>query len=459
MVKKIKDLSGNDFISPTYGSRYMAHSIPKYEIPENSLPGNVAYQLIHDELNLDGKPAQNLASFVTTWMEPEAEKLIHQSLNLNLADEDEYPHVIKMEERCVNMLARLLNSEYAVGTATIGSSEAVMLAGLAMKWNWKQRRQKAGLPTDKPNIVMGENVQVVWEKFARYFDVEPHFIPVHPGRYVINAKEVLNAVDENTIGVCAILGSTFTGEFEPIEEINHALEKLKEEQGLDIPLHIDAASGGFVAPFIYPDLKWDFRLSRVVSINISGHKYGLVYPGIGWVIWRDQESLPEELVFHVNYLGGNMPTFTLNFSRPATGVVAQYYNLIRLGVEGYTNIMRNLKYTSDYIYDEIEKYDIFEIVSNKESLPLVAWRVKENTSFDAFELSASLREKGWIVPAYTMPPNAQEVSVLRVVVREHLSLDMAENLIEDIKRCVDELDKHNKNTPIITSKQKSQKIC
>ena len=421
-----------------------------------------AYQLIHDELSLDGKPCQNLASFVTTWMEPEAEKLINESLSLNLADEDEYPHVIQMEERCVNMIAKMLNVQdhhAAIGAGTIGSSEAVMLAGLAMKWNWRKRQETQGLPTDRPNLVMGENVQVVWEKFARYFDVEPHFIPIKPGRYVITPEEVIKAVDENTIGVCAILGTTFTGEFEPIEAINDALEKLKSEKGIEVPLHVDAASGGFVAPFLYPDLKWDFRLSRVTSINVSGHKYGLVYPGIGWVIWRDQKALPEELIFHVNYLGGDLPTFTLNFSRSSSGVVAQYYNLIRLGHEGYSKIMHNLKSVSDYLADELDQFEEFEIVSNKKSLPLVAWSIKSNSGFDAFDLSDKLREKGWIVPAYTMPPDAQEIAVLRVVVREHFSRDMAENFLEDVKISVKLLQKKIELTSKPDENKKLVKVC
>lgn len=459
MVKKIK---ADETLAPTYGTRYVSEPLPKYSLPEASIPGNVAYQLIHDELMLDGKPAQNLASFVSTWMEPEAEKLITENLNINLADEDEYPHIIEMEERCVNIIARLFNAkpeEKPVGVATIGSSEAVMLAGLAMKWNWKKKRQNSGLTIDKPNLVMGENVQVVWEKFARYFDVEPKFIPIEEGEYIITPEKVINTVDENTIGVCTILGTTFTGDFEPIEEINNALDKLNKEKGWDIPIHVDAASGGFVAPFLYPKLKWDFRLSRVNSINVSGHKYGLVYPGIGWVVWKNHQILPEELIFHVNYLGGDLPTFTLNFSRSSTGVVAQYYNFLRLGKEGYTNIMKNLLNTSNYIAKEIEDFEIFELTSRKNTLPLVAWKVKNNVDFDAFQLSDKLRQYGWIVPAYTMPKNAEHISVLRIVVREHLSMDLAENLINDIDRAIKELKKDVLKEEKIIIHKKSTKIC
>lgn len=462
MVRHVKDAQSNEYITPTYGSRFMIEPIPKYKIPETSIPAHIAFQLIHDELNLDGKPAQNLASFVTTWMEPEADKLLNESIKLNLADEDEYPHVIEMQKRCVNIIARLFHADHlqnSVGTGTVGSSEAVMLAGLAMKWNWRKKRQQQNLPADKPNIVMGENVQVVWEKFARYFDVEPKFIPVEEGNYSINAEKVLQRVDENTIGVCAILGSTFTGEFEPIEEINNTLIKLEAETGLDVPIHVDAASGGFVVPFIYPDLKWDFRLKKVVSINVSGHKYGLIYPGSGWVIWRNSDYLPEDLIFHVNYLGGDLPTFTLNFSRPSYAPVLQYYNFLRLGKQGYKNIMSNLKTTSDYISDEIVQLDVFDIVSNKKSLPLVAWTVRADAGFDAFQLSAKLKEYGWIVPAYSMPKNAQHINVLRVVVREHLSRDMAESLIEDIRRCVKALQSSSIKEGPNKKPKKTVKIC
>ncbi len=396
-------------------------------------------------------------------MEPEADRLIAEGMHFNLADEDEYPHTIQIQERCVNILARLFHAhddEAAVGTSTIGSSEAMMLAGLAMKWNWRKRREQAGASTAAPNLVMGENVQVCWEKFARYFDVKPRLIPVERGCYVTTPEKVVDAIDENTIGVCAILGSTFTGEFEPVEQIHDAVAATNDKYGWDIPVHVDAASGGFVAPFLYPDLRWDFRLPLVRSINVSGHKYGLVYPGIGWVIWRDRTALPEELVFHVNYLGGDMPTFNLNFSRPAAGVVAQYYNLLRLGREGYTAIMRNAKQVSDFIRHRLEAMEQFDIVSDDHSLPLIAWSVKADAGYTAFELSDKLRENGWIVPAYTMPKNATDVAVLRVVVREGMSHDVAESLVSDVQRAIRSLGaKSAAPAEPAKPKRKTAKIC
>jgi glutamate decarboxylase len=315
----------------------------------------------------------------------------------------------------------------------------VMLGGLALKWRWRAHRRKAGLPADRPNIVMGESVQVVWEKFARYFDVEPRYIPIEKGRYVLTPEDVARAVDENTIGVCAILGSTFTGEFEPVEAISDALDRVQGEKGWDIPIHVDAASGGFVAPFLYPHLRWDFRLPRVASINVSGHKYGLVYPGLGWVLWRDKAALPEELIFHVNYLGGDLPTFTLNFSRPASPVVAQYYNFLRLGREGYTRIMENLRLVTNHLAEKIEATGVCTVLGSREALPLVPFTVRADAGFTVFQLSDKLREFGWFLPAYTMPKNATDVAVMRIVVRENLSRDLADSLLADLGRAIAEL--------------------
>ncbi len=336
-------------IAPAYTGRMFTTPVPALRLPEESMDPEAAYRFIHDELMLDGSSRLNLATFVTTWMDPEAGRLMAETFDKNMIDKDEYPATAAIEQRCVCMVADLFHAEYlrdddpssAIGVSTIGSSEAVMLGGLALKWRWRQR---VGKDWDKrtPNLVMGSNVQVVWEKFCRYFDVEPRYLPMEEGRYVITPEQVIDAVDENTIGVVAILGTTYTGELEPISEICAALDKLAAGGGVDVPVHVDAASGGFVVPFLHPELKWDFRLPRVVSINVSGHKYGLTYPGIGFVVWRSAEHLPDELVFRVNYLGGDMPTFTLNFSRAGNQVVGQYYNFLRLGREGYIQVMQSL---------------------------------------------------------------------------------------------------------------------
>lgn len=422
-------------LTPTYGARALNTRIPRYELPEQEMLPRIAYSLIHDELMLDGNARLNLATFVTTWMEPEARELMAETFDKNMIDKDEYPQTAEIEQRCVNIIARLWNApehQETVGTSTLGSSEAAMLSGMALKWRWRERMKAQGKPTDSPNLVMGINVQVCWEKFARYWEVEPRFIPMANNRYHLNAEEVAKYCDENTIGVITILGSTFDGSYEPIQEIGAALDRLQTEQGLDIPIHVDAASGGFVAPFIQPDLEWDFRVPRVVSINASGHKYGLVYPGVGWAIWRDQAALPEDLIFNVNYLGGQMPTFTLNFSRPGNQIVAQYYNFLRLGREGYTRIQRSCHDTALYLSGAIAKMGPFELISDGSELPVFAWKLKEETNFSLFDLSDRLRYNGWLVPAYSMPKNCEDLIVQRIVVREGLSRDMADLLLHDM---------------------------
>jgi glutamate decarboxylase len=430
-------------ITPTYASRALTSAVPKYEIPEGEMPLAVAYNLIRDELALDGNSRLNLATFVSTWMEPEAKQLMAETFDKNMIDKDEYPQTAEIELRCVNMIARLWNAPKgaaATGCSTIGSSEAAMLGGMALKWQWRKRRQKEGKPTDKPNLVMGINVQVCWEKFCRYWEVEPRFVPMEGNRFHLNATEAIKLIDENTIGVIAIMGSTFDGSYEPVQEINDALEKLNRETSWQVPLHVDGASGGFIAPFLDPDLVWDFRLKWVKSINASGHKYGLVYPGVGWIIWRDRQELPEELIFHCNYLGGDLPNFALNFSRPGNQVVAQYYNFLRLGKEGYRQIHQACRDTALYLSGEIAKMGPFELITDGSTIPVFAWKLKETisdqTNYSLFDLADKLRERGWLVPAYTMPKNRQDLTVQRVVIKEGFSRDMAALLLRDIHSAI-----------------------
>jgi len=398
---------------------------------------DIAYRYIHDELMLDGSSRLNLATFVTTWMEPQAAQLMAETFDKNMIDKDEYPATAAIEERCVNMVADLFHapeldptdSSSATGVSTIGSSEAVMLAGLALKWRW--REGKTG-DTSRPNLVMGSNVQVVWEKFCKYFDVEAKYLPMTPDRYVITPEQVREAVDENTIGVVAILGTTYTGELEPVKEIADTLDEIAASGGPDVPMHVDAASGGFVVPFLHPGLAWDFRVPRVASINVSGHKYGLTYPGIGFVIWRGKSDLPEDLVFRVNYLGGDMPTFTLNFSRPGNQVVGQYYNFLRLGREGYKTIMETLRDTAVRMTERICTCPEIEVITDGSAIPVVTLKLKGDPGFTVFDVSHELRAGGWQVPAYTMPADAEAVSVLRIVVREGFSADLGRHLADAI---------------------------
>lgn len=435
---KLQELPKSDSVlTPTYGRRGLNVDVPKYEMPEKEMLPRTAYNIVHDELMLDGNSRLNLATFVTTWMEPEARQLMSETFDKNMIDKDEYPQTAELEMRCVNMLARLWNSpdhEEATGCSTIGSSEAVHLGGMAMKWKWRERMRAKGKPTDKPNLVLGIDVQVCWEKFCRYWDVEPRFIYMEGDRYIINAEEVVKLCDENTIGVAVIMGTTFTGQYEPVKEINDALDKLNKETGWEIPIHVDGASGGFIAPFIQPEIEWDFRLKWVKSINASGHKYGLVYPGVGWVVWRDKNELPEDLIFYVNYLGGEMPTFALSFSRPGSQIVAQYYNFLRLGKEGYRSIQQSCQDVALYLSGEIARLGPFELVSDGSDIPVFAWKLKEETNFTLYDMSERLRDRGWLIPAYSMPKNREDLVVERIVVKDGFSRDMANLLLDDMKR-------------------------
>lgn len=422
----------DDVVLPAYTGRLSAEPLLARAFPDSGRDPEEAYRFVHDELMLDGNSRLNLATFVTTWMEPQAEKLMAEAFGTNAIDKDEYPSTARMEQRCTDMLGDLFHAgPEGVGVSTIGSSEAVMLAGLAMKTLWRARAG-AG-PERVPNLVLGTNVQVVWEKFCRYFDVEPRYVPMAPGRYVCDPDEVAAACDADTIGAVAILGTTFTGQFEDVAGICAALDAVAFAGGPDVPVHVDAASGGFVAPFLDPGLEWDFRLPRVASINVSGHKYGLTYPGIGFALWRDKSKLPGDLVFHVDYLGGDMPTFTLNFSRPGNQIVGQYYNLIRLGRDGYARIMGTLRDTARWLAGRLADDAGCEVLTGGDELPVITWRYRD---VDAHALSHELRAHGWQVPAYRLPEGAEEEPILRVVVREGMSMDLAGRFADDVAESV-----------------------
>jgi glutamate decarboxylase len=425
-------------IRPEFTSDLALEPLPRLRLPEHSTTPRVAHQLVHDELMLDGNPRLNLATFVTTWMDPEARALIDAAADRNLVDKDEYPQTAEIERRCVSMLAELWQSDAdtATGCSTTGSSEACMLGGLALMRRWRN-----GGATGRPNLVMGTNVQVCWEKFCRYWDVEARQVPISAEATHLTPEGAAAACDEQTIGVVAIMGSTFDGTYEPVAEIAAALDRLQAERGLDVPIHVDAASGGFVAPFVDPGLSWDFRVARVQSINASGHKYGLVYPGLGWVLWRDPGALPEELVFHVDYLGGDMPTFSLNFSRPGAQVVAQYYNFLRLGRAGYRAVNQACRDTAHWLAERIGEVGPFELVSDGSELPVVAFRLRDGVDgYSVYDVSEAVRTRGWIVPAYPMPPDLEDVHVLRIVVRNGFDRDLARSFADDLKRVVERLE-------------------
>ncbi|MET8449436.1 glutamate decarboxylase [Streptomyces sp. NPDC005209] len=435
-------------INPFYGEANpvvgLTQAPPTHRLPDSPLPPTTAYQLVHDELMLDGNSRLNLATFVTTWMEPQAGILMGECRDKNMIDKDEYPRTAELERRCVAMLADLWHApdpSATVGCSTTGSSEACMLAGMALKRRWASRNADRYPSRDvRPNLVMGVNVQVCWDKFCNFWEVEPRLVPMEGDRYHLAPEAAAALCDENTIGVVGILGSTFDGSYEPIADLCAALDALQERTGIDVPVHVDGASGAMVAPFLDEDVVWDFRLPRVASINTSGHKYGLVYPGVGWALWRDKEALPDELVFRVNYLGGDMPTFALNFSRPGAQVVAQYYSFVRLGREGYRAVQQYTRTVATALADRIEALGDFRLLTRGDELPVFAFTTNDDvTSYDVFDVSRRLRESGWLVPAYTFPPNREDLSVLRVVCRNGFSADLAELFIEDLGRLLPEL--------------------
>jgi glutamate decarboxylase len=419
--------------------------VPRDELPRRGMPPDAAYQIIHDELMLDGNARLNLATFVTTWMEPQADRLMAETFDKNMIDKDEYPQTAEIELRCVNMLSRLWHAPAgaaAVGCSTTGSSEACMLGGLALKRRWQNRRRAAGKPVERPNMVMGVNAQICWDKFMNYWDVEARFVPMDGERYHLSPEEAVKLCDENTIGVVVIMGSTYDGSYEPVADTCRLLDELQERTGVDVPVHVDGASGAMVAPFLDPELEWDFRLPRVASINTSGHKYGLVYPGVGWVVWRDAEALPDELIFWVNYLGDDMPTFALNFSRPGSQIVTQYYNFLRLGFEGFAKVQGYSRDVAGYLADQIAARGPFVLLTRGDELPVFAFTLRDEVkNFTVFDVADALRERGWLVPAYTFPKNREDLAALRIVVRRGLTHDVADLLLADLDRQLPRLQK------------------
>jgi glutamate decarboxylase len=440
-------------VNPLY-VRLVHHTVPAHALPESEMLPDTALEVVRDELALDGNPSLNLATFVTTWMEPQARVLMAECFDKNMIDKDEYPQTAELEARCVSILADLWHApdgNGATGCSTTGSSEACMLAGMALLWRWRKRRSDAGVAADRPNLVMGANVQVCWLKFCRYWQVEPKLVPMEQGRYHLTGPEAVAQCDENTIGVVAILGSTMDGSYEPVAEISRELDTLAADGGPDVPVHVDAASGGFVAPFIQPDLTWDFRVPRVASINSSGHKYGLVYPGVGWAVWRDAADLPKDLVFDVNYLGGQMPTFALNFSRPGSQVAAQYYNFLRLGFRGYQRVQQASQDVAVHLSGRIAQMGPFELITEGRDLPVFAFKIADPAvGYTVFDLSERLRARGWLVPAYTFPENLTDTAVLRIVVRNGFTLDLADLFLSDLDRNCRMLAAHpNSNVPLV----------
>ncbi|MCL2424231.1 MAG: glutamate decarboxylase [Micrococcales bacterium] len=437
-------------LNPVFSQPGEASELSRFRLPDGPSLPETAYQIVHDEAMLDGNARLNLATFVGTWMDEHATRLYTEAADKNLVDKDEYPATAAIEARCVTMLADLWHApdpSDAIGTSTVGSSEAAMLGGLALKRAWQHARRAAGRPVDCPNLVMSSAVQVCWEKFCNYFEVEPRYVPISTEHKVLDGHDLASYVDENTIGVVAIMGVTYTGMYEPVAQIAAALDQVQAETGVDVKIHVDGASGAMVAPFVQPDLAWDFRVDRVASINTSGHKYGLVYPGVGWALWRDRAALPDDLVFTVDYLGGQMPTFGLNFSRPGAQVLAQYYMFLRLGFDGFRNVQQTSQDVAVHLADQIAAMGPFELWNDGRDIPVFAWSLRPEPSrtWDLHDLSDRLRTRGWLVPAYPMPADLQDLTVQRIVVRNGLSLDLAEAFLADLRAQIDRLDQVTTN--------------
>ena len=448
-----------------FGSKVMRQPAPAERIPQHMTRSEIAYQMVKDETFPQTQPRLNLATFVTTYMDDYGTKLMNEAVGINYIDETEYPRVAVMCGRCINMVANMWNTpekgDWKTGAVGIGSSEACMLGGVAAWLRWRERRKAEGKPYDKPNLVMSTAYQVVWEKFCQLWQIEMRTVPITHEHPTLDIDAALDMCDENTICIVPIMGVTWTGMNDDVEALNTALDEYNGRTGYNIPIHIDAASGGFILPFLYPEKKWDFRLKWVYSISTSGHKYGLVYPGLGWVVWKDKKYLPKDMSFSVNYLGASISQVGLNFSRPAAQILAQYYNFIHLGVEGYTEIHSNSMDIAKYCHKAIGKMPCFKNYSETLENPLFIWTMdpdyEKEAKWTLFDLQDKLMQSGWMVPAYTMPKDIEDMVVMRIVVRQGMSRDMADMLIEDIINAVAELEKLEYPTPTRIAAQKSEK--
>lgn len=434
------------YLEPIFGSKNEDEVLPSYHLANQSVEPRIAYQMIKDDLLDEGNSRLNLATFCQTYMEPEAIALMSETLEKNVIDKSEYPRTAELENRCVNMIADLWHakeSEKYIGTSTIGSSEACMLGGMAMKFAWRKRAEKLGVDTQakKPNLIISSGYQVCWEKFCVYWDVELREIPMTEDHLSLDAEKAIKAIDEYTIGIVGILGITYTGQYDDIKYLDQLVENYNQQTEHKVPIHVDAASGGLYAPFVEPELVWDFQLKNVISINTSGHKYGLVYPGVGWVVWRDEKYLPKELVFNVSYLGGEMPTMAINFSHSASQMIGQYYNFVRFGFEGYQSIHQRTHDVAIYLAKEIEASQHFELINDGTQLPLVCYKLKnENQKWTLYDLSDRLLMKGWQVPSYPLPKNLDKQVIQRIVVRSDFGMNMAHDFIEDLTAAIKELE-------------------
>lgn len=442
-------LREGDAKSAVFGTNRMLEPSPVERIPETPTTEEVAYQMVKDEIFSQTNPRLNLATFVTTYMDPHATQLMNEAININYIDETEYPRVAYMCAKCINIMANLWNSpeqnKWKAGALAIGSSEACMLGGIAAWLRWRKRRQAAGKPFDKPNFVISSGYQVVWEKFATLWQIEMRQVPLTLEKTTLDPQQALAMCDENTICVVPIQGVTWTGLNDDVEALDKALDEYNAKTGYEVCIHIDAATGGFILPFMDPDRKWDFRLKWVLSISTSGHKFGLVYPGLGWVVWKDKKYLPEGMSFTVDYLGAEVTQVGLNYSRPAAQVLGQYYQFIKLGYEGYKAVQYNSMAIATYLHDEIAKRPAFKNYWPEVVNPLFCWYMEpeyaKTAKWTLYDLQDRLQQHGWLVPAYTMPIDLEKLIVMRIVCKQGFSRDMADQLLGDIDAAIAEFEK------------------
>lgn len=449
-----------------YGSDKMLQPSPMDRIPMEPTTPEIAYRMVKDETYAQTQPQLNFATFVTTYMDKHATKLMNDAININYIDETEYPRIAKMCAKCLNIVANLWNTpekaDWKTGALAVGSSEACMLGGVAAWLRWRERRKAAGKPFDKPNFVISSAAQVVWEKFAQLWQIEMREVPITLEKPTLDPEQALAMCDENTICIVPIEGVTWTGLNDDVEALDKALDLYNKKTGYEIPIHVDAASGGFILPFLNPEIKWDFRLKWVLSISTSGHKFGLVYPGLGWVVWKDKKYLPDTMSFSVNYLGADITQVGLNFSRPAAQILGQYYQFIRLGFNGYRDIQHNSMEIAKYAHGKIGKMKAFANYSKDVVNPLFIWHLKpeyeKSAKWTLYDLQAKLQESGWMVPAYTLPSKLEKMVVMRMVCRQGTSRDTVDMLLADIESAVAEFEKLEYPTPTKIAQMKNQPI-
>lgn len=439
---------GDRYLTPIFGSEAKDAVMPSLELADKPVEPRIAYEMIREYLSIEGNATQNAATFCQTYMEPMAAKLMAENLQKNAIDKDEYPMTADLENRCVAMIGNLWHAdprEEPMGTSTVGSSEACMLGGLTMLFRWKKLACAAGIDVyseQRPNLVISSGYQVCWEKFCRYWDVEMRTVPLDEEHLSLNMDAVMDYVDDHTIGITAILGITYTGKYDDVAALDALVGRYNESHpAMPVRIHVDAASGGMVAPFVEPRLKWDFRCENVWSISTSGHKYGLVYPGVGWVVWRSKEALPEELIFWVSYLGGEEATMAINFSRSASQIVGQYYVFMRNGFEGFREIHQGTLDVARFLAREIESMGPFDIIEDAGEVPIVCWRLKKDAdvAWTLYDLADRLRMRGWLVPAYPLPDDLRDVDVRRLVVRQDFSMELAVRCMEDMRGAIAKL--------------------